>query len=370
MPGNRKLPIVVAIASALVVGGLFVNPSGAAPATDPCTTLYVAAPSNAQLQGYIKCRFDGGPPVTASPTPTPTRTTTATSTPTPAPTRTAMPIRTPAPTRTATPTRTLIPTPTPTQTRTAAPTPSGSARPTPAATFTATPMPAPTAPGGFMKLAFADEFNGSSVDTTKWYPSRDGYSDGAFNPATEGAYFNPTNATVADGVLSLTIKSDPESVWGTNYAWSSGCTTSKYQFGALAYVEARIYVPTSDGLWPAFWSVPTGQWPPEVDMFEFFDTSGQSRPSFNYHPTAGGQTGPSMYGAHGVDYRTSWHIYGLLRQGAKLTPYLDGIAYPSVAVSGADTLNQAIILNLSAYAGSHPTMGTAMKVDYVHVYTP
>lgn len=221
-------------------------------------------------------------------------------------------------------------------------------------------------------MRFSDDFDGHSLDGSKWLPSRDGNRSGAFNPDREGAYFDPTNVRVANGQLDLTLEDAPGTkVSGTTYQWSSGAvsTEGKFAFGDNSYLEARIKVPTSDGLWPAFWTAVPGPRPPETDVFEFFGTQKQSRPKFNYHPPTGPHTGPQVYGDPAVDYRQGWHTYGLLRQDGVLTPYVDGVAYPEASVTGADARQHHIILNLSAYAGRAPAPGSTMSVDWVRVWT-
>ncbi len=235
------------------------------------------------------------------------------------------------------------------------------------------PANGPAGPAGSWRMVFQDEFSGSAVDGRLWRSNRSGGSnrDGAFNPDSEGAFFAPENVTVGGGVASLTVHPESATVAGTRYTYSSGTLSSEGRFALRDgdYVEARLFVPSGPGLWPAFWTVPSNRWPPEIDIFEFFDSSQQKRPQFNYHPTSGGQSGPTSYGVKGVDYRDSWHTYGMLRSGGALIPYVDGMAYPAAGVSsGADTFEQFIILNLSTYAGSTPADGTAFQVDWVRAW--
>ena len=233
--------------------------------------------------------------------------------------------------------------------------------------------PRPDAPpAGFSQLVFSDDFDSEKLDGRKWLASRDGYRSGAFNPDKEGAYFDPENVALSGGQLHLTLRDAPGTrVWGKTYAWSSGAVTTqgRFAFGDGSYVAARIQLPTSDGLWPAFWTAVPDRWPPETDIFEFFGTHQQARPRFNYHPPTGQHHGARLYGDTDVDYRQGWHTYGLLRQGGVLTPFVDGVAYPEASVTGGDSLQHYLILNLSAYAGHHPEPGSSMAVDWVRVWT-
>jgi beta-glucanase (GH16 family) len=139
------------------------------------------------------------------------------------------------------------------------------------------------------------------------------------------------------------------------------------------YVEARVWIPTGDGLWPAFWTLPDELWPPEIDIFELFDTSVQDRPTFVYHfPGPVGVDGPrkgAVYGAPTTDYRDSWHTYGMLRSNGVIVPFVDGVAYPEQGVpAGADALPQFLMFNLAVYAGKQPAAGTRMMIDWVRVW--
>jgi beta-glucanase (GH16 family) len=235
-----------------------------------------------------------------------------------------------------------------------------------------TRLPDSAPAGGLTRLAFSDDFSGDQLSRKKWLASRDGHRSGAFNPDKEGAYFDPKNVTVSGGQLHLTLRDAPGTrVWGKSYRWASGAVTTqgRFTFGDGSYVAARIHLPTSDGLWPAFWTAVPNRWPPETNIFEYFGTQQQTRPRFNYHPPTGPHRGTRPYGEADVDYRQGWHTYGLLRQGGVLTPYVDGVAYPEASVAGADSLRHFLILNLSAYAGHDPEPGSRMSVDWVRVWT-
>ena len=252
------------------------------------------------------------------------------------------------------------------------------ATPTPAPTAVAPVTPAAGPPGstGTWTSVFSDEFDGTSIDRSTWRVNRYGGTsqDGAFNPDIEGAYYSPDNVSVVDGAAVLTFRSDPATVDGRAYTHSSGTISSQgaFQLQDGDYVEARVLVPTGDGLWPAFWTLPEDRWPPEIDIFEFFDTSQRALPEFVYHAPDGSVPAPSAgreYGDPAVEYRDSWHTYGMLRSGGRLVPYLDGVAHPENGVAvGADALPQFIVLNLAMYAGHQPVDGTAMRIDWVRAW--
>jgi beta-glucanase (GH16 family) len=229
-------------------------------------------------------------------------------------------------------------------------------------------------------IDFQDEFNGTALDTTKWDPDRYGYDfggDSPFNTSLEDAWFKTSNVTVSGGSANITLQNEPKAIGGKTYTYSSGMLRTGDHYGIAAgdYLEARISVPKCDGCWPAFWNITQPSegsgsytWPPEIDIFEFFDTLTQTSPSANWHPRAGGQSGPSVYGEPGTDYTNSYHVYGLYWSGSLMYIYLDGKEYGSVAA--ADPSPFYILLNLSTYAGHTPAAGSQMKIDWVRAWRP
>ncbi len=228
--------------------------------------------------------------------------------------------------------------------------------------------------GKSWQLNFDDEFNGSSLDTSKWSPLRGpnvpGYGD-PYNPPAEDEFYTPSNTTVSGGNLTLTLKRQ-----STNgYVYTSGMAQSGpyYSFPPNSYIESRINVPACDGCWPAFWTLdePTEQhWPPEIDIFEFFGTQSDTKPEFNYHWPSSNQSGPSPYG-NLSNYTNSYHVYGLYFGSNKVVPYVDGVAYTAQSWSSNITqANQYIIFNLATGKGSNPPNGSQMFVDWVRVWRP
>ncbi|WP_081844314.1 discoidin domain-containing protein [Cellulomonas sp. URHE0023] len=130
-----------------------------------------------------------------------------------------------------------------------------------------TNVPAPN----FTRLAFSDEFNGTSgtgPDTSKW----------TVDPGTgqngEQQYYTPSGNLNMDGQGHLVIQARKEAAGGRDYTSGRMNTTNKFMF-TYGRVEARIKVPAGQGYWPAFWMMGadflTGRpWPynGEVDIME------------------------------------------------------------------------------------------------------
>jgi beta-glucanase (GH16 family) len=117
-------------------------------------------------------------------------------------------------------------------------------------------------------LTFDDEFDGNSLDLTKWNP-KDPW--GRERNRELQAY--TTNAfLVGGGELRIEAK---KSEAGTYYAgktrhYTSGMMSTYGKFSQkYGRFEIRCRVPEGKGMWPAFWLLPEPlSWPPEIDVME------------------------------------------------------------------------------------------------------
>lgn len=228
--------------------------------------------------------------------------------------------------------------------------------------------------------AFEDDFDGESLDDEKWQADRGGEDDGIdprqpFNLDLEAAWFSPDNVTVADGQLHLTVRPEAATVAGRTYPLSSGMvqTGRRFLVEQGSYVEARIQVPRCDGCWPAFWLVPPGTWPPEIDIMEWGDTARPERllPHFSYIDASDERSGPAEYGPADRDMRGGFHTFGLLWTENAVLPVLDGVPYPEVqAVDDLPEMGMTLVMNLSVKQAARPEEGSQMLVDWVRGWTP
>ena len=117
-------------------------------------------------------------------------------------------------------------------------------------------------------LVWADEFDGDTVDTSKWELVDMG---GGFGNQ-ESQYYSPDNVTVEDGKLVITARKEKHPN-ATYEEYTSAKLVSKFakKYGRI---EARIKLPLGTGLWPAFWMMPQdsvyGGWAAsgEIDIME------------------------------------------------------------------------------------------------------
>ena len=176
--------------------------------------------------------------------------------------------------------------------RTAAPT---TTLPPTSASTAAPAAPAPAPPGSecggqptvdvdgqTWQCSFDDEFNGTTLDTSKWVVQQT--ADGGYHSGLECFEDSPDNVSVAGGTLNLTVQQAASSFlcpgeppYSTQY--TSGMVSTYQHFtqtDGLFEVRAKISGATTPGLQSSFWLYPAqptyGAWPAsgEIDIAELF----------------------------------------------------------------------------------------------------
>ncbi|QQL48956.1 glycoside hydrolase family 16 protein [Mucilaginibacter ginkgonis] len=172
---------------------------------------------------------------------------------------------------------------------------------------------------------WADEFNGTGIDATKW-----GYDTGAGGWGNHELeyYTNGANSSIVNG--NLVITASKQSYQGAGY--TSARMVSKGD-GNFLYgrIEVRAKIPGGKGTWPAIWMLPTdnayGDWPKsgEIDIMEHV---GQD-PNNIYVTVHTGAYNHSINTQKGITYTTNtatsdYHIYRLDWTPAGINEYIDG----------------------------------------------
>ncbi|MGN6397739.1 MAG: family 16 glycosylhydrolase [Mucilaginibacter sp.] len=226
------------------------------------------------------------------------------------------------------------------------------------------------------QLVWSDEFNGTSVDGSKW--NIDNGNPGVNN---EREYYQSSNVSVSGGNLVITAKN--QSVGGQPFTSGKLETFNKFTT-TYGRIEARIKLPAFQGSWPAFWMLganindPGVGWPNcgEIDIMEQVNTSSTILGTMHWN----GGSGHVQYGSSTTTTPTDYHIYAVEWDTNSIRWYVDNTLYVTGNIQ--DNINNTgafhnpfyIILNL-AVGGDLPgqTVNTgalpaSMLVDYVHVY--
>jgi len=222
-------------------------------------------------------------------------------------------------------------------------------------------------------LVWSDEFDGPNIDTTKW-----NFELGSLGVNNEKEYYKKENASIQDGNLVITAKSEPTN--GFPYTSSRMNTLNKFS-ATYGRIEARIKIPMGLGMWPAFWmlgnNITTVSWPTcgELDIMEHINNTSTIYGTMHWNNNGHAQYGSTIQSTPG-DY----HIYAIEWDQNEIRWYVDNNLYQTgnikdnINATSAFHLPFFIILNL-AVAGDFPgqTVDTSllpesMYVDYVHVY--
>jgi beta-glucanase (GH16 family) len=265
-------------------------------------------------------------------------------------------------------------TPSPAPTAPASPT----TRPAPTASPAPTNPPAggssgPTGVSGNWILKFSDEFNASSLDTSKWEPNWL-----AGNPSTitkpingsEQSCYDPAQVSEGGGNLKMSaVARSCRAGNGTTYSYASGMVTSngRYTF-THGFMEARVWLDGSSNVknWPAFWADGTGTWPTtgEIDVMEGLGGT----PAWHFHWGSSGSP-QQVGGSPSMSSRSGWHVFGADWETGSIKFYYDGKQIGQVT-SGVTNAPMIVILN---YAVSSSISGpiqvpSDFLVDYVRVW--
>ena len=238
------------------------------------------------------------------------------------------------------------------------------------------------------ELVWWDDFDGTSVDTNKWeFMIGDGSNYGLWRWGNnEKQYYRSQNATVANGELTITAKQ--EAFGGYQYTSARLRTRNKgdWTYGRM---EMRAKLPIGQGMWPAFWMLPSnspyGGWAAggEIDVME----SRGSNPEV-IHGTIhyGGEYPANTYSGNSTNLpagtATDWHEYAIEWQNGIIRWFVDGELYSTktnwYSTNGAFPapfdVNFHLLLNLAVggYFPGDPDGTTVFPqdyiIDYVRVY--
>jgi hypothetical protein len=250
------------------------------------------------------------------------------------------------------------------------------------ADFTQDFLPRPP-DGKTWSLAWHDEFDGTSLDPSKWVVSSGPRRDGTWTP----------DALTLDGqghLLMTTYVQDGQ-------YYSGGMGTDGLFAAQFGYIETRLQFQHQEGHWVGFWLWPTGTFSyspaladdqqglegAEVDIFEKPWTThafgGLQANSLNltiHWPSATGSDAKVTGMESGTDLLEGWHTVALLWSPDQYTFYVDGaVGWTSVA-GGVSLVPENIELTDEIADGiwvdvdtiKNATLPDVTTVDYVRVW--
>ena len=250
------------------------------------------------------------------------------------------------------------------------------------------------------ELVWSDEFDGAALDPSKWnIQTGDGTAEGIPGWGNnELQSYQAANISVSGGVLVITAREEDA---GDGHAYTSGrINTAGKLDTTYGRIEASIQAPGGQGLWAAFWMLPTdsayGGWAAggEIDILEVYsrDPAPFAQAALHY-----GMAWPLNTFDHAkyfdVDPADGFHVYAVEWDEEEIRWFVDGVhfhtvrrntywtyyqdaetrAHVSGGVSAPFDRPFHLLLNL-AVGGNLPGAPTAgalpgeLKVDYVRVY--
>lgn len=256
---------------------------------------------------------------------------------------------------------------------------------------TATPRPTST-PHGPWVLAWSDEFNGPGIDTSNWNYETGctGYGNGEWQNYTNGGNSSIAfDAQANSNVMIIEARQIASPPAACNYTSSRMTTAGKREF-TYGRIEARLKLPHTQGIWPAFWmlgnDINSGTpWPysGEIDIMEHVGFPA------NTNITSGALHGPGYSGGGNIGgelvqsqaVNLNYHIYAVEWSPEGVKWFVDSNNFLTITREQVETRGEwvfdhpfFILLNV-AVGGAWPGYpdGTSqfpqrMYVDYVRVY--
>ncbi|MCB2154245.1 family 16 glycosylhydrolase [bacterium] len=234
------------------------------------------------------------------------------------------------------------------------------------------------------KLIWSDEFDGPEIDKTVWtHETFPGEASG--NRELQHYTDRPANSYIENGML--VIKAKREDYKGHDYTSARMTTRNGFAF-RYGRAEARIKIPSTQGIWPAFWMMPRdsvyGGWPHsgEIDILESVNIADETYGTIHFgnpqHVHSGGAHTLSDGALHSDDF----HVYSVEWEPQEIRWYVDGELFSTKnkwmtqAAAYPAPFDQDFYLILNVAVGGYwpgPPDETSvfpqtMEVDWVRVY--
>jgi beta-glucanase (GH16 family) len=228
-------------------------------------------------------------------------------------------------------------------------------------------MPAGDIPGWHQ--VFADDFNGTTLNTSNWYP----YSG---QPGGDPAgWWDPSHVVVDNCLLTLKGYKDSAAKPGVFVTGGIGMTGTHAQTYGKYLVRMRVDrgngISVIALLWPQ-----ANIWPPEIDFYE--DGGNRASMSATLHCGSDGNDNCQVERNLTAYDFSQWHTLGVEWTADKLVYTIDGTTWATVTSSKVPSIPMVLDLqsqslectqNSTCLDSSTPER-VDMQVDWVVAYTP
>ena len=155
--------------------------------------------------------------------------------------------------------------------------------------------------------------------------------DSWYNNEIQSYTARPYNSVVENGYLVIIARDEQ---YGPNFYTSARLRShskADFRYGRMA---ARIKLPTGQGIWPAFWMLPTyeiyGGWPDrgEIDIMEAINQTDRIHGTLHFsnaqHERAASY---GSYYAGGLNFADDFHVYAVEWEPNEIRWFVDDVMY-------------------------------------------
>jgi len=248
-----------------------------------------------------------------------------------------------------------------------------------------TPIPPTSAPISETKsskwiLVWEDEFEGENLDPENWIveTGAGGWGNNEWQHYTD----RPENVRLEDGLLI--IEAREEDYRGSDYT-SARLKTQSLHSWTYGRFEARMKLPTGQGIWSAFWMLgedyPSRGWPDcgEIDIMENIGEPRTVYGTIHGPGYSGGQGIGKPFTVGGDPFFEGFHSYAIEWAPGEINWFVDGSLFNTITdkdVPGKWVYDHPFFLILNLAVGGnwpgYPNQTTEFPqefvVDYVRVY--
>src|SRR5437899_12605615 len=183
------------------------------------------------------------------------------------------------------------------------------------------------------QLVWSDEFDGSSLDLSKWEFEVNARGGGN----NELQYYTTNNVRVSGGLLRIEARKEHYTGPGGTREYTSARIRTRgkgdWQYGRF---DVRAKLPQGKGMWPAIWMLPSDQryggWPHsgEIDIMELLGHDPKKvYGTLHYSDPKGHRSKGTNFVLRGGTFADDFHIFRFEWEPAAMRWYVDGQLYQS-----------------------------------------